>query len=125
MLRSIIEKMGAVNSVLNLRKGNVGMIMEAWEKRLLQRNYSFLLRSLDPECIRVALVGADLLTPNENQQISAQKIPMEANELILDALKRRAPGTLEEFCIILEKEGGHKHVLDRLKPGRFTVKTFS
>ena len=98
------------------------MIMEAWEKRVLQRNYSFLLRSLDPGCSRVALVGAELLTPHENQQIEAQKTPIEANELILDALKRRAPGTLERFCKILEKEGGQGHVLDKLKPG--TVITF-
>ena len=93
------------------------MIMEAWEKKVLQRNYSFLLKSLDPECTRVALVGADLLTTNENQQIGAQKTPIEANERILDALKRRAPGTLEKFCKILEEEGGQEHVLDKLKPG--------
>ena len=99
------------------------MIMEAWEKQILRRNYGFLSRSLDPECTRVALVGAGLLTEHENQQIRARKeVPMEANELILDALKRRAPGTLERFCKILEEEGGHKHVLDKLKPG--TAKTF-
>lgn len=94
--------------------------MEAWEKDLLKRHYSFLLRSLDPECVRIALYGAKLLTDREYEQISAKITATNQNELILEALKRRAPGTLERFCNILEEDGGHQHVLEILKPGTIT-----
>ena len=93
--------------------------MEAWEKELLRKHYSFLLRSLDPEAVRVALYSNDLLTQCEHDQIRAKSsIPMEANELILEALKRRAPGTLERVCKIVEEEGGHLNVIEKLQRGR-------
>ena len=92
--------------------------MEAWEKQILKRHYSFLLTSLDPDSVRVALYSAELLTQCENEKIKSQTTPTSTNEEILEALKRRAPGTLERFCKILEKEVvGHQHVVDRLKPG--------
>ena len=94
--------------------------MEAWERDLLKKLYSFLLKSLDPETVRIALYSNDLLTQCEHDQIKAQNTPMAANELILEALKRRAPGTLERVCRILEEEGGHPNVIEKLKRGMFT-----
>ena len=99
--------------------------MEAWERDLLKTHYSFLLKSLDPETVRIALWSKDLLTPCEHDQIKAQTTPMAANEQILEALKRRAPGTLERFCMILEEEGGHANVVEKLKKGRSTFNTFT
>ena len=96
--------------------------MEAWEKKLLRKHYSFLLRSLDPETVRIALYSNDLLTWNEHEQIKAQTTPVAANERILEALNRRAPGTLERFCRILEEEGGHPNVIEKLRSGRHIAK---
>ena len=96
--------------------------MEAWEKELLRKHYGFLLRSLDPEAVRIALYSNDLLTQCEHDQIKAQTTPMAANELILEALKRRAPGTLERVHRILEEEGGHPNVIEKLQRGRFISK---
>lgn len=92
--------------------------MEAWEQKLLRKHYSFLLRSLDPETVRIALYSNDHLTQCEHDQIKAQTTPMAANELILEALKRRAPGTLEKVCRILEDERGHQNVIEKLQEGR-------
>ena len=92
--------------------------MEAWEKKLLRKHYSFLLRSLDPETVRIALYSNDLLTWNEHEQIKAQTTSVSANERILEALNRRAPGTLERFCRILEEEGGHSNVIEKLRSGK-------
>ena len=92
-------------------------IMEAWESKVLQRNYSFLLKSLDPVSIRIALYQAELLTRCEHEKIMVGATPTAANELILEALKRRGPGTLQKFCEILKEESGHKHIADRLKSG--------
>ena len=92
--------------------------MEAWERELLKKYYSFLLRSLDPETVRIALNSNDLLTLCEHDQIRAQTTPVAANELILESLQRRAPGTLERFCKILKEEGGHSNVVEKLQKGR-------
>lgn len=81
---------------------------------MLKNHYHFLLRSLDPESVRITLNAANLLTPCENDQIRAQSTPTAANEQILEALRRRAPGSLERFCHLLEEEGGHQHVVDKL-----------
>ena len=93
------------------------LIMEAWERDLLRRHHSFLLRSLEPDTVRRALYQQDLLTQCEHDNIRAEATQMSANELILEALKRRAPGTLERFCAILREEPGHQHVVDKLMPG--------
>lgn len=104
---------------LNLRNScKIEINMEAWEQKLLRKHYSFLLRSLDPETVRIALYSNDHLTQCEHDQIKAQTTPMAANELILEALKRRAPGTLEKVCRILEDEGGHQNVIEKLQEGR-------
>ena len=84
---------------------------------MLKRHHSFLLRSLDPDTVRIALYTENLLTQCEHDRIKAEATQMSANELILEALKRRAPGTLERFCTILKEEAGHQHVVDKLMPG--------
>ena len=94
--------------------------MEAWESKVLKRNYSFLLKSLDPQSVRIALNQAELLTQCEYEKIMAETTPTAANELILEALKRRAPGTLRKLCEILKEEPGHQHIADRLKSGAGT-----
>ena len=94
--------------------------MEAWESKVLKRNYSFLLKSLNPQSARIALYQAELLTQCEYEKIVAETTPTGANELILEALKRRAPGTLERFCEILKEEPAHKHIADKLKSGAGT-----
>jgi len=91
------------------------------EKLVLRKNYAFLIQKLDPASIRLLLNAEGLLTDYELAQVQAQSIAPAANELILAALKRRAPGFLEKFCKVLEEEAANQHIVDRLREGKLTL----
>ena len=91
--------------------------MSETEKRVLRKNYAFLVKKLDPVGIRSLLHAEGLLTDYELAEIQAQPVTPAANELILSALKRRAPGFMEKFCEILEDEPANKYIVDKLREG--------
>ena len=88
------------------------------EKLVLRKNYAFLVKKLDAPSIRVSLNAEGLLTDYELAEVQAQSVAPAANELILAALKRRAPGFLEKFCRVLEEEPANQHIVDKLREGR-------
>ena len=88
------------------------------EKLVLRKNYAFLVKKLDAASIRSSLNAEGLLTDYELAEVQAQSVAPAANELILAALKRRAPGFLEKFCRVLEEEPANQHIVDRLREGR-------
>ena len=88
------------------------------EKLVLRKNYAFLVKKLDAASIRSSLNAEGLLTDYELAEVQAQSVAPAANELILAALKRRAPGFLEKFCRVLEEEPANQHIVDKLREGR-------
>ena len=101
------------NIILYYRK-----IMTDKEKLVLRKNYAFLVKKLDAPSIRVSLNAEGLLTDYELAEVQAQSVAPAANELILAALKRRAPGFLEKFCRVLEEEPANQQIVDKLREGR-------
>lgn len=87
------------------------------EKRVLRNNYAFLVKKMDPASLRPLLLGEELLTDFEYAEIQAQSIAPAANELILAALKRRAPGFMDKFIRILEDDSANQHIADKLRAG--------
>lgn len=88
------------------------------EARVLRKNYAFLTSKLDPVALRTRLYAEQLLTEYEYAEIQAQSVAPLANELILAALKRRAPGYLERLCLILEEDSANQYVANKLREGK-------
>ena len=89
------------------------------DAKVLRKNYAFLTSKLDPVSLRTKLYAAELLTEYEYHEIKAQSVVPTANEVILAALKKRAPGYLERLCTILEEDSANQYVANKLREGRF------